>query len=446
MDALGPRGRALASRLVLGATSASGEIDRRVASHIKRPSHVEPRVADAFRVSAFEVLYLDTPRSVAVSQGVELVRRVQPRAAGMANAVLRRLAEQDRPEMDAARDRVRAHDASVRDLAATSGLPDWIVERAIASVGIDATCDMCLCQLDPAPVYVAPNLAICDPERTHDLLGEAGLDPLPTPLPTSFSLGSPAGLAGSGLVEGVDVVVCDLGSQVSALIATPAPGSTMLEVGAGRATKTILLESGAYSLGGPAELVCLDSAAYKVRIARERVSHGWADHVHEVVLDATTLSDVTAGEKALPEGLRGPFDTVLVDAPCSGTGTMRRHPEIPWSLTEASLDPSDPASLPALQLRILEASSAKVASGGELVYATCSVLTCEDEDVVASFLASDAGRDFSRGDVLAVPGLAGASESTRAFVRERLSSDGDFRSCPEPGGCDGHFCCRLVRS
>lgn len=442
MDSLGPHARALASRLVLGAIAASGEIDRRLTAHLNRGrSHIEPRVLDAFRISAFEVLYLETRPSVSVSQGVELVRRVNPKAAGLANAILRKLADQDRPEVDAARTAVMAHEASRDDLVTASGLPSRLVGRLVSSVGLDATCDLCGCQLEPAPIYVAGNRALHDPEQTLDLLEAAELEPVGTPLPGVFLLGHSAGLSFSGLVEGVDVVVSDMGSQMSALVATPLPGTDMLEVGAGRATKTILLQSGAYSLGGPAELVCLDSAPYKVKLARERVSHGWAEHVHEVVLDATTL----AGD-ALPEGLEGPFDSILVDAPCSGTGTMRRHPEIPWSLKEGSLDPDVESSLPSLQLRILEAASARVRPGGALTYATCSVLAEEDEDVVDAFLASEQGAGFSLVSVMEAPAVDASAPEVHELVSSHLSERGCLRSCPTPGSFDGHFCARLVRA
>ncbi|MBQ6521633.1 MAG: transcription antitermination protein NusB, partial [Atopobiaceae bacterium] len=95
--------RALATRLAVGAVAARDLTDELIASHLKRPSSLEPRVADALRISAFELLFLDTPDEVAVSQGVELVRTVAPRAAGLANAVLRRVAEKGTANVDALR-------------------------------------------------------------------------------------------------------------------------------------------------------------------------------------------------------------------------------------------------------------------------------------------------------------------------------------------------------
>ncbi|MGO5475744.1 transcription antitermination protein NusB, partial [Parafannyhessea sp. LCP19S3_B1] len=107
MDGLDPRDRALATRLVLGVQRARGLCDAVVDAHLAH-GHLEPRVRDALRMSAFELLYLGTPTQVAVSQGVELAAVASRRARGLANAVLRRIAEGDVPAMEAARGRLRA--------------------------------------------------------------------------------------------------------------------------------------------------------------------------------------------------------------------------------------------------------------------------------------------------------------------------------------------------
>ena len=121
------------------------------------------------------------------------------------------------------------------------------------------------------------------------------------------------------------------------------------------------------------------------------------------------------GGSELPEELGRTFGCVFLDAPCSGTGTMRRHPEIASSLTTEGV--SDQARL---QAKLLAAASSRVAPGGHLVYSTCSVLAEENRCVVDAFLASEAGRAFSR-------------------VRD------DMQTIPAPGSCDGHFCTVLKR-
>ena len=404
------RDRAFASRLVLGVVGASGLLDVVINQHVARP-RLEPKVRDALRLASFELLFLSTPAQVAVSQGVELVRGVRPRAAGMANAVLRRVAERDVPRRTLALERVRAHNESVQDLALVSGYPAWLVERVWRERGQEAARDFACSAAEPAPVFVMTNLASCSAQEAYDLLAQKGLSPRAAQLEGSYVLDAPASLAASGLLDDALVVVADLSAQRVAGLVAPEPGMRVLEVGQGRGTKTILLQSRAIGAGGPAEVVGIDSEAFKVDVSRRRMSRaGLAQSVCSLVFDACDLDS-----SELPPELRDPFDLVFVDAPCSGTGTLRRHPEIAWRLGER-----DVTQLAQLQVRMLVSASARVREGGRLCYATCSVLREENQDVVRLFLDSEAGREFC------VDG--------KAFV-----------SHPSPQGPDGHFCACLVR-
>ena len=160
-----------------------------------------------------------------------------------------------------------------------------------------------------------------------------------------------------------------------------------------------------------------------------------------VELDARRLAD----DDALPAGIPRSFASVLVDAPCSGTGTMRRHPEIPWSLDAAALDPAVPGSLPSLQLELLRAASARVVAGGSLRYATCSVLRAENEGVIEAFLASPEGGAFERAGFLDGTGAESLPARACELARESLTADGWLRSTPGAVPFDGHFCAHLVR-
>lgn len=384
MVGLPERDRALAMRLVMGSVAAEGELDRAIDSHLARGSRsrprLEPRVRDALRLASFELLYLETPDEVCVSQGVELVRGVASRAAGLANAVLRRVAEKDVPALAAARRRVASGDFGVADLARVGALPEWLCARALDDLGPEAAAAWARSALEPVGATVAANRARHSTEVARGLLVEAGCDPSPGPLPGSLVLGRPAALAASGLVERVDVLPCDLAAQEVALAAAPAPGSRVLEVGQGRGTKTILLEGAAVVAGGPCEVVAVEADPRKSALAARRMeAAGIAGHVRCLTCDGRGL-----------DASLGCFDLAFVDAPCSGSGTLARHPEIAWSLSEQGV-----AELATLQLELLRAAAARVRGGGELVYATCSLLAEEDERVVGAFLASDAGARFS---------------------------------------------------
>ena len=137
------------------------------------------------------------------------------------------------------------------------------------------------------------------------------------------------------------------------------------------------------------------------------------------------------------------FDTVLLDAPCSGTGTMRRHPEIPWRLAKQDIV----RELPALQFDLLCAAASRVASAGELYYATCSIIYDENMAVVQRFLFSPLGSQFtlapvSSSDIFDLPAFAQASTT----IRDSENEIGCYASHPAPGKPDGHFCARLVRA
>lgn len=435
LAALSTADRALAFRLALGATAAAPVVQGLVDKYLKRPSSLEPRVRDALQIAAYELCYLDTPAAVAASQGVELVRSVAPRAAGLANAVMRKIAHEDRPHVDAARTRAAQGCADAAELSLMAGLPLWLVQRVADERGIAFATSFCLAQTEPAPVFVAANSLHNTADELQHRLQEFGMAPQPIAgLPGSFMLGDAAPLAASGLVDSVNLAVADLSAQLVCRVAAPAGPCALLEVGQGRGTKSVLL---ATALGAvhPACIHGVDSVAYKVAVSERRMqAAGLSEVVRCYQLDACVLDS-----NDLPTELCGQFGAVLLDAPCSGTGTLRRHPEI-----SSELKPTDVTELAALQLRMLTAASARVAPGGVLTYATCSVLYEEDEAVVQAFLASEAGASFHVQPVEEAPACK-TSPALAHLVIERQTIEGYLLSTPIVGGGDGHFCARLVR-
>ncbi len=445
-----PRDAALALRLALGATAAAGTLDELLDRYIAKPRAVKLPVRLALRISAFELLYLKTPARVAVSQGVELVRGEAKSAAGMANAVLRRVA-------DACDSFLAAEDIAAgvpRDhtaLARRAGLPAWLAEAIISSLGEQRAQTLFDAQLEPAPVYVHLN-----PRLSHE--GEdvpAGQYPTDEPgadaaAPTLPGLMRPADISSfirSGALNRADAVASDAAAQLIATAAT-APGSC-LEIGAGRGTKTFIMCAQAGRLGWAHTHTALDLSARKCELNLERLHAAGLDGEVRCVagdgceVDAVLADiDAAAGERVL-------FDRVFVDAPCSGTGTMRRHPEIPWRLDAA--DVVYEGALPRLQLALLRAAASRVAEGGELVYATCSVLASENQAVVDAFLASSEGAAFRLVPVHEAQALSafsaacGVGCSATTFARSHEDDRGRFQTVPAPEVCDGHFCARMVR-
>lgn len=412
MEDLDERDRALATRLVLGVVSSSGLLDDTVDAYVKAGMRLQPKVRDALRLGAFELLFLETPEYVAVSQGVELARLATPRAVGLANAVLRKVAKRDRPRRRDALDAARDQKASIGELAFVSGYPEWILRAIQDDWGVEGVHELALASLEPPPVYVATNELLHTVEQTRELLQEADLGPRDCGLEGAFVLESPAGLARSGLVGTTQVIVSDLSAQRVAQMVAPRSDVRLLEIGQGRGTKTLLLLSACKRSGARLSVVGVDSEPFKVEVARRRIQASKAsEEVRCFACDARDLEG-----DVCPVEVAGEFDVVFVDAPCSGTGTMRRHPETPWSLGESDIE-----TLAEIQGSILAAAASRVRDGGLLYYATCSALMRENDGVVQGFLSSDRGKGFElEGDPL--------------------------QTLPSVGGPDGHFCACLRKT
>lgn len=431
-DALDPRDASLALRLALGVTATEGCLDDALNMYLDRPRKVAPRVRMAMRISAYEALYLRTPADVVVSQGVELVRTCARGATGLANAVLRRVCEH-RDEFLDALDVDPSHREMV-SLARRAGLPAWLTRR-ISDAHPRAAEGVLEAQRSPAPISMHLNPRV----TRSDAAWMARAGAVATALPGCFETAHVGELVHEGVFDRADAVASDVHAQLVATAATR-PGSC-LEIGAGRGTKTFVMLAQAARAGFDHDHVSLDLYEGKCAANLTRIRRADLGRVRTVHGDARDLDDVLQALD-IETGTRSLFDTVFVDAPCSGTGTMRRHGEIPWRL-----QPQDVAvDLPQLQRELLEEAARRVAPHGELVYATCSILAEENLDVIWDFLDSEVGAGFkleplSGAEIFSHPGFREACLMVRGF-EERC---GAFQSVPAPEQFDGHFCARLVR-
>ncbi|WP_294517196.1 RsmB/NOP family class I SAM-dependent RNA methyltransferase [Atopobium minutum] len=473
LRAMDARDAGFVQRLVLGVTLSWGLLDEFINSHATKPAKIQPQVRDALRIAAYELCYLQTPANAAVNQGVELVRSVVPRAAGMANAVLRRIAEQDAPRVAAALRAVNsallqlapAQVASVQpaslqtiptieELSLVMAAPSWLVQQLVDSLGLQNACEMALCAHEPAPLWLSANVGKHSPQEARTLLNKEHIKVEDASLPDVWQLCNAAALTSSQLVKQTDVVVSDLAARMICYAASPKPSSRILEIGQGRATKSLLLQALAYQAGGPAQLVGVDSSSFKTNIANRRLQQGWAGFCQSVCYDGCALGvhthkdDLFAPSQTLPEPLRHAFDVVFVDAPCSGTGTMRRHPERAWTLTPEAVQPNNAQSIVALQLNMLISAASRVQKDGTLIYSTCSVLKQENEAVVHAFLQTEIGQHFELVSPLDAPAVRALKEQYRQayeLFANCVTDEDMFRSHPKMGSFDGHFCARFVR-
>ena len=341
--ALDSREAALTEELVLGVLRWQGELDAVVAAASgRRLEALDLEVRLALRLGVYQLRCLDrVPAHAAVSESVEIVKRARKAsAAGFVNAVLRKAVgipgAPPRPERC---------------------VPEWMLGRWRARYGARAEA-LALATLERPHTYLRLNRRF-DPEETVRLLAAEGVETTATALP-----GCRRVLAGAvqdtQCFRAGRVRIQDLGSQRVAPLLALQPGHRFLEVCAAPGGKTFQ----ALEVRGEGTGLAL---AADVSPARLAVMHGLATvPVALVALNAT---------RPLP--FSGRFDSVLVDAPCSGTGTLARNPEIKWRLR-----PADLADLAVRQQAILRQSLAALAPGGRLVYSTCSLESEENEQVV----------------------------------------------------------------
>ncbi len=413
--------RAFATRLVLGVTSTRGTLEDVIDGCMDSPDDAAPAVRDALALSAYEIIFLQKSPHAAVDQGVELVKTVAPRAGGLANAVLRRVvrAKEHFPFGDPRTD--------IAAYARLHGFPVWLAERLIAELGPEGARDFMVASNEPAPVFVSVNAVKASEDEVVPVLAAAHGDPTPVtvagrPVPGCYRVSSGVPLL-DGRVRRMfsqgQLLVSDATSQaVASLVVGDEAPASFLEIGAGRATKTILDQSCAYRRFGAqiGDYVTVDVHAFKTRLLQERAELYGIEVTEPIIGDATDLGALV-GERT--------FDRVFIDAPCSGLGTLRRHADIRWRLRPETIDEQA-----ALDGRLLASAAAHVAPGGILAYATCTITHEENADAVDQFLATEAGSAFE-----VIP-----------YENPELGIERPFFSIPlEPGGPDAHFLALLRR-
>lgn len=415
-EGLDERDAAFSELLALGVVATIGTLDEAIDRYVFRP--LDSGVRDALRISAYELLFLGKEPHVAVSQGVELVKTQAKSAAGLANAVLRRIANDAASFMASSDDR-------------RFGLPRWLCQRIVADLGPLALQDFGRAGLTPPPTFVASIPQVLPDADALQVFQDQGVVLRKEGLvPGAWRARDSKAAVTCDLVAGQKprALVTDYSAQVVAYLAAPLPNEKVLELGSGRGTKTALMAGHAYRKGGAATFWAVDVHKGRSEVAAQRLEALGVDQVTQVMGDARDLS-------RSPE-LPASFDRVFLDAPCSGTGTLRRHPEITWSIT-----PEDVDALSAAQSQMLAECATRVAPGGTLCYATCSVLCQENEDVVDAFLDSEAGADFS----VVKPALLAESDEFAQELDTHTSPDGYLRTLVREGASDGHFCACLKR-
>ena len=399
---LAGRDAGFVTELVSGTLRRQGTYDAVIDACLTRPK-VQPRLRDVLRLGAHQLLGMRVGSHAAVSATVDLARaRAGPRAAGLTNAVLRRVAEHDLAEWVR---RVAPDPAQDPDghLAVAHSHPRWVVAELGRALGPRGGELAALLEADneaPAVVLAAR------PGRSErsDLPGE------PTPF-SPYGVRLAGGDPGSvPAVAAGRAGVQDEGSQLVAVALADAPlrgpDNRWLDLCAGPGGKAALLAALAAARGG--------------RLVANEVQPHRADMVRRALAGADGVEAVTTYDGTGPAWEPGTFDRVLVDAPCTGLGALRRRPEARWRK-----QPADLAALVPLQRALLGSALGLVRSGGVVVYATCSPVLAETSGVVEAVLA-ERGDVRLEADPLPVPDAAGPLPGTVQLWPHRHGTDAMF--------------------
>jgi 16S rRNA (cytosine967-C5)-methyltransferase len=409
MDTLSREDRALTYELVMSTLRWQSELDARIAKYSsQKVSRLDGEVRVALRLGACQLAHLErVPAHAAVHESVELVKQSGKRSAvPYANAVLRKLAANAKVPV------VDAKSGSVPELAVEFAHPEWMVARWIDMYGYNAA--RAVCEADQHAPGSA--LRLCTPDVEEELI-QAGIRIAPGALLTGARRLLGGDLAHSLPFRDHHVAVQDEASQlVAALVGK---GTRILDCCAAPGGKTAAMAA----RNPEAQITAVELHEHRAKGLKERVA---ALNVKVV------MGNVLAIE--FPEK----FDCVLADVPCSGTGTLAGNPEIKWRLKAEDL-----SGLKDLQISILRAAAAALASGGRLVYSTCSLEAEECEGVVEQVLSGeDALTLVPCGRVLEE--LKSSGELAWAEP-EGLLRGAFLRTLPGIHPCDGFFAAVLQR-
>ncbi|MDR1661999.1 MAG: RsmB/NOP family class I SAM-dependent RNA methyltransferase [Azoarcus sp.] len=270
-------------------------------------------------------------------------------------------------------EKVKAASLPEGTLAERADLPDWLCERLLAVHGEADVLQLAHCLNRPAPLDLRVNILKADRDAVLARLRADGLEAAPCPLsPHGIRLAGKPALQKHPLFIDGSLEVQDEGSQILGFLVQPRRGELVVDFCAGAGGKTLHLGALMRSSG---RLYALDVAEKRLARLRGRMARAGLSNVHPML--------VAHERDARLKRLAGKADRVLVDAPCSGLGTLRRNPDLKWRQTPAAI-----AEMAERQLAILTAAAKLVRPGGRLIYATCSLLGEENDGVVEAFLAA----------------------------------------------------------
>lgn len=399
---------ALCSRIVYGVLQNQLLLDYYLESFCSQKlEHLQPPLWDILRIGAYQILFLDkVPDSAAVNTSVELAKKhKRAQAAGLVNAVLRRLA-QSKEDLPPLPDKDPLKNLSIR-----YSHPRWLVKRLISLVGQEEAEAFMACGNSQPPTTVQVNTCKVSTPSLLASLAEAGVTAEPHPwLPDCLLL------QGTGELERLEAFraggfyVQDPAARMAVMAAGIKPHSWVLDMCAAPGGKSF---AAGILMKDRGEILSCDLHGGKLK----RIQEGAAR------LGLTCLRTAAADGRVFNQAWSRQFDVVLADVPCSGLGIIRKKPDIRYKRS------NDLFALPVIQRTILETAARYVRPGGTLLYSTCTILPEENQEVTGGFLAEH-------------PEYAPAPFTLPGPVGECA---GEVTLWPQRHGTDGFYICRMTR-
>ncbi|MGX4296009.1 16S rRNA (cytosine(967)-C(5))-methyltransferase RsmB [Bacillus sp. JK62] len=405
-NTLSDQDRGLLTELVYGTLQNKIALDYMLKPFIRKPNKVKPWVIQLLRLSAYQMEYLEKiPDRAAIHEAVEIAKkRGHKGIASFVNGILRSLQREGAPSFAEIED-------PVLRLSTETSHPEWLVKEWVEAYGFEAAEKICRIHLIPPKQTLRVNHIKSDRETVLNEMENAGLEAEAGDLsPDAIKL-LKGSIANTTFFQNGRVSIQDESSMLVARALDPKPGETVLDACAAPGGKSAHI---AELMENEGSLTSLDLHRHKVKLIKEG-----AERLGLTIIDAQTMDARKAGEAFGAER----FDRILVDAPCSGFGVIRRKPDMKYTKT-----PEDSRRLSEIQLGILREIAPLVKKGGTLVYSTCTMDRTENEEVMHAFIQEHPEFEPDLSLEKRLP------EKARPFVQ-----DGSLQILPHYFGTDGFF-------
>ncbi len=408
-----PADRRLITRLVLGTIAWRGRLDYELKYLTGRKlDGIQPVARAILRMGLFQLRFLDRiPQHAVVDTAVSLAKRnaESRKAQGFVNAVMRRATRETAPMPSRERDEKTF-------LAVEYSHPRWMVERFVAWFGIADAERLMAANNEAAPNVIRINLARGSRAEIVEKLEKDGFEIATNGrAPETIVLNGAPQFESAAYREGLFHAQSEA-SQLVARMLAPRATATVVDCAAAPGGKTTHL---AEIVGERGRVIAVDMNEGGLRNARGLARRLRHSNIEFVRADLSVAAPIRAAS----------FEYVLLDAPCTGLGTLREHPEIRWRLR-----PDDPARMAAIQIRMLENAAALVRPGGAMVYSVCSLAPVEGEGVIDEFLKAHAEFEID------------ARPPNYDETKDVIDARGFLKTRPDVGGLDGFFAARLIRA